>query len=117
MKVLVNSDNQIKVDEEIIKLAQAEVDRALSRFEVRLTRVELYLSDLNGPKEGSHLQDKRCIVEARPAGSQPVSTTADETTVAEAIAQAVNKMKRLLETSAGREGNASRESIRHPAEP
>ena len=114
MKVLVNSDNQIKIDEAITGLAQTEVDRALSRFEDRLTRVELYLSDLNGPKEGSHLEDKRCVVEARPAGMRRVSTSADAMTVAESSSAAVNKMKRLLETSAGKE-SSSRESIRHQA--
>jgi hypothetical protein len=116
MKVLINSDNHIKVDAAITDMAQAEVDRALNRFEDRLTRVELYLSDLNGPKEGDHLEDKRCVVEARPAGMQPVSVTQDAMTVAEAIGGAVNKMKRLLESAAGKEEASGRESIRHSGE-
>lgn len=52
MKVLLNSDNRIEVNDVLRAIVQGEVDRALGRFEDRLTRVEVYLSDLNGPKEG-----------------------------------------------------------------
>ena len=102
MKVLINGDNQIKVGEGLTSFVQGEVDRALGRFEDRLTRVEVYLSDLNGPKEGG-TADKRCVIEARPAGRQPVAATADAVTVDEAIAESVNKMKRQLESALGRE--------------
>jgi ribosome-associated translation inhibitor RaiA len=102
MKVLLNSDNRIEVNDVLRAIVQGEVDRALGRFEDRLTRVEVYLSDLNGPKEGP-LADKRCVVEARPAGRQPLVASDDTETVTEAIAGAVNKMKRQLESELGRE--------------
>ncbi|HMF54634.1 MAG TPA: HPF/RaiA family ribosome-associated protein [Edaphobacter sp.] len=101
MQVLINSDNQISVNEELTKFVQEEVDRALGRFEERLTRVEVFLSDLNGPKTGSSA-DKRCVIEARPSGMQPVSASEDAGVITEAVSGAVSKMKRQLESAFGR---------------
>jgi hypothetical protein len=115
MKVLIHSDNQIKVNAETQKTAEAEVDRALSRFEGRLTRVELHLRDLHGPRQGDQVRDKRCVIEARPAGIQPVSATDDANTVTDAIFGAANKMKRLLESTLGKQAAIGRETIRQQA--
>jgi len=102
MKVLINSDNQISNSQVLTEFTQGEVDRALGRFEDRLTRVEVYLSDLNGPKEGP-LADKRCLIEVRSAGRDPMVASDDAETVTEAISGAANKMKRKLESAFGRE--------------
>jgi ribosomal subunit interface protein len=101
MKVLLNSDNQIEVNDVLTAFVQGEVDRALGRFEDKLTRVEVHLRDLNGPKEGP-LADKRCVIEARPAGWQALIASEDAETVTEAILEAANKMKRQLESAFGR---------------
>jgi len=102
MKVLINSDNRISTSQVLTEFTQAEVDRALGRFEDRLTRVEVHLKDLDGPKEGP-LADKRCLIEVRPAGRDPMVVSDDAETVTEAISGAVNKMKRKLESEFGRE--------------
>jgi Sigma 54 modulation protein / S30EA ribosomal protein len=100
MKVQINTDKQITMDMELARFVGAEVRRALGRFESKLTRVEVHLSDVNSHKPGLH--DKRCQIEARPEGRKPVSVAIETATVEKAVQGAVNKMKRLLETRFGR---------------
>ena len=80
----------------------AAVEAGLARFRDRLTRVEVHLSDVNGPKGGP---DARCLLETRPAGTKPVAVTDDAPTPAGAVKGAVEKMQRLLESAFGRTGD------------
>jgi Sigma 54 modulation protein / S30EA ribosomal protein len=100
MKILINSNNKFEVDRELSGAVESEVERAIGRFEQRLTRVEVHLSDENGAKSGD--RDKRCVIEVRPVGMQPVSVTDDATTVLEAATGAAHKMKRLLDSTFGK---------------
>ncbi|HEY6274613.1 MAG TPA: HPF/RaiA family ribosome-associated protein [Terriglobales bacterium] len=100
MKIQINTDKQITMDMELARLVGDEVRRALGRFERRLTRVEVHLSDVNSHKAG--LRDKRCQIEVRPAGGRPVSVSIEAASVETAVQGAANKMKRLLETRFGR---------------
>ncbi len=100
MTIQINSDKHIVVDAELTSLVEAEVNRALGRFDSQLTRIEVHLSDLNSHKPGA--QDKRCQLEARTAGQKPVSVSDEAATVEQAVRGAAGKMQRLLETSFGR---------------
>jgi len=103
MQILVNSDKNITVDTQVTKFVEEEVQRTLGRFESQLTRVEVHLSDVNSHKPG--LKDKRCMVEVRPAGRKPTSTTDQAATVEAAVRGAASKMKNSLETTFGRAAN------------
>jgi hypothetical protein len=48
-----------------------ELGTALARFKV--TRLEVHLADENSDKFG--INDKRCLIEARPVNMQPVAVT------------------------------------------
>ncbi len=96
MHVEVSTDTRTTVD---IPAVTAAVTSGMSRFAARLTRVEVHLSDVNGPKGGP---DARCALEARPANRQPVAVTNDAGTPDEAVKGAVEKMGRLLESTFGR---------------
>jgi hypothetical protein len=100
MKILINSNNKFEVNAELAKEVESEVERAIERFEERLTRAEVHLSDENGAKAGE--RDKRCVIEVRPVGMQPVSVTEDAATVLEAATGAAHKMKRLLDSTFGK---------------
>jgi hypothetical protein len=100
MKILINSNNKFEVNAELAKEVESEVERAIERFEGRLTRAEVHLSDENGAKAGD--RDKRCVIEVRPVGMQPVSVTEDAATVLEAATGAAHKMKRLLDSTFGK---------------
>jgi hypothetical protein len=66
MKIQVNSDKSIKVSARFVRFVQSEVERVLDRFEGKVTRVEVHLTDIDNRKTGG--ADKRCLVEARPSG-------------------------------------------------
>jgi hypothetical protein len=102
MKIQVNSDKTIAVDADLIRFVDGEVRRDLDRFAIRLTRVEIHLSDVDNYKRGQ--TDKRCLIEVRPMGAQPLSASAQAITMASAVSQALGKMQRSLTTFFGRRG-------------
>jgi hypothetical protein len=97
MHVEVSTDTRTAAD---IATVTAAVESGMSRYKKRLTRVEVHLSDVNGPKGGI---DSRCVLEARAPGKQPVAVTNDALTVDASVKGAVEKMGRLLDTAFGRE--------------
>ena len=93
-------------------MVEAEVRRALGRFEAQLTRLEVHLSDSNSSSKAG-LRDKRCLLEARAAGQKPVSVSFETASVGAAVRGAAGKMRRLLETSFGKSsGHASKRPAR-----
>lgn len=100
MQIQVNSDSSVAVHSALTQLVESTVNRALQRFAGRLTRVEVHLSDVAGDKFG--VQDKRCLMEARPAGLDPVAVSDQAATFDDAVRGAAQKMKRLLTGSLGR---------------
>jgi hypothetical protein len=102
MKIQVNSDNTVAVDASLTRFVKAEVLRVLGRFAPKVTRVEVHLSDIDKKKSGP--SDKRCLVEVRPAGSDPRSASANNDKLAIAIDQALKKVQRSLTTFFGKQG-------------
>lgn len=100
MQIQINSDNHVKIDSASGTAIEGDIQRILGRFAGYLTRVEIHLSDLDANKSG--IRDKRCQMEARPAGRQPVSVSADAASVDQAVRDAAEKMKRALDTAWGR---------------
>jgi hypothetical protein len=95
LQIYVNGDKNVRVDDRVISFVQGEADRALGRYKDRLTRVDFHLSDVNSHKFG--LLDKRCLVEARPAGHQPVAVTLVASNVRAAINGSLSKLQTALE--------------------
>lgn len=111
MKILVNTDKHVDADPDLVQQVEQEITTALARFSGQLTRVEVHLSDQNADRGGS--TDIRCVIEARPAGKQPIAVTQSAATVEDACSGAVKKMRNLLDTSFGRtEARRGRGSIR-----
>lgn len=105
MQIQVNSDRTVSVDASLTSFVKSEAERILDAVAAKVTRVEVHLSDENGRKSGPG--DKRCVVEARPAGARPLSTSATATRLDAAIGQALRKMQRALRSFFGRHGRAS----------
>lgn len=93
MKIEVSTDTRIEGTSAAIADVTATVEAGLSRFQERLTRVEVHLSDMNGHRGGV---DRRCQLEARPASRPPVSVSHEAGNDADAVRGAVDKMARLL---------------------
>lgn len=99
MQVQVNTDDKVEGSEALSRQVTEAVEAVLSRFRDRLTRVEIHLSDENAGKSGS--DDKRCVIEARPVGQQPVGVTHQAATLEQAYSGALRKLKSMLESNFG----------------
>jgi hypothetical protein len=100
MFVQIRTDNHIKSDAAANARLEQKVRRKLKRFEDRLSRVEVHVADVNGPKGGG---DKRVSIEARPAGHEPIAVHAEAKRVDNAVIQAADKAARALDHSLGKQ--------------
>jgi ribosome-associated translation inhibitor RaiA len=100
MQVLVNSDHHITSSGSVAERVATILLDCVDRFADRLTRVEVHLNDVNGPKHGE--RDKRVTMEARVAGRSPVAVTNEAASLHEAIEGASRKLERALERALGR---------------
>lgn len=95
MQILVNSDHNIEGRQKLSDHFRDEIERTLNRFCDRITRLEVHLSDQNGPKRGP--DDKRCVMEAHIEGRhQPTSVTHHAGTLGQAVDGAAHKLRRSL---------------------
>ncbi len=100
MTIQINTDKNLSVHEAFEAKLDSLLSEELSRFSEHITRLEVHLSDENGHKEG--FNDKRCMIEARVEGRQPISVTADADTHEQSVAAAIDKLKNSLDTILGR---------------
>ncbi len=100
MQIQVNTGPHIDGREALVRHVATEIATVLDRFSDQIARVEVHLSDQNGEKTGG--ADKRCLIEARPAGRQSVVVSYDGATQQEALSGAARKLQRLLTTILGR---------------
>ncbi|MEO7997311.1 MAG: HPF/RaiA family ribosome-associated protein [Gemmatimonadaceae bacterium] len=94
MQIQVNTDHHIPGHEELVTQVEEAVIKALHRFGTQITRVEVHLSDENGNKSGAN--DKRCVLEARLEGHQPVAVSHQAETLKQAYTGAATKLKTAL---------------------
>lgn len=95
-----NTDSNIRGREELVRRVETEIDGALGHYGEQITRVEVHLGDENSTKSGD--DDKRCMIEARIAGHQPIAVTHHAATLDQALDGASEKMQRSLESTLGR---------------
>ncbi|MDP3244984.1 MAG: HPF/RaiA family ribosome-associated protein [bacterium] len=100
MKIQINTDNHIAGREALSHHAEATVTSALGHLAERVSRVEVHLSDENANKTGG--RDKRCMMEARLEGHQPIAVTDESGSLHEAIAGAAEKLRSALDRTLGR---------------
>jgi ribosome-associated translation inhibitor RaiA len=104
MQIQVNTDNHTQGSDELTQRVEDLVEGALARFGDRITRVEVQLSDQNsGQKSGG--ADKRCSMEARLTGLQPIVVSADAPSHDQALNSAANKLEKTLQRTLGRLDN------------
>jgi ribosome-associated translation inhibitor RaiA len=95
MTIQLNSDNNLSIHENFGNKLSATLKEQLSRYEEHITRIEVHLSDENGTKKG--MNDKRCLLEARMEGRQPIAVTEMADTHELAVSGAIQKLKHSLE--------------------
>ncbi len=114
MKIQVNTDAHIDGHEQLSEGVTRTVSHVLKRFQDHVTRVEVHLSDLNGEKGGQ--PDKRCVMEARLEGRQPVAATDVAGSLDQAVRGAVEKLARLIDSQLGRASSNERSPVKPMAD-
>lgn len=100
MQIHVNTGPNLHGGEDVSRRVQEIVAARLDRFAERITRIEAHLSDENSAKGGSN--DKRCMLEARLAGLQPIAVSHQAETVLLALEGATEKLERAIGSALGR---------------
>jgi hypothetical protein len=101
MQIQINTDHNLKVHESESGQLRAIVQDVIGRFADHITRVEMHLSDENASKRSD--DDKRCLLEARPEGRNPVAVSHQASTLILAVEGAAEKLARALDSDIGRQ--------------
>jgi hypothetical protein len=103
MHIQINTDKNIEGPDAFADQMKAIVESTLSRFGEHITRVEVHLSDENSDKAG--INDKRCLMEARLEGRQPIAVTYHAENLDLAVQGAAGQLNHMIESKLGRLGN------------
>jgi ribosome-associated translation inhibitor RaiA len=100
MQIQINTDSNVTGSEVLTASSTSSISEELRKYSEQITRVEVHFSDEDGNKAG--LNDKRCMVEARLAGMNPIAVTNQANTHDKAFSGALDKLKNSLEKITGR---------------
>lgn len=95
MQVQIYTQSHIDGHERMEAFFKESIATTLKRFEDKVTRLEVHISDENNHKTADN--DKRCVIEARVAGMAPIAVTNHSDTTEKAILGAIDKIKKSLE--------------------
>lgn len=101
MQILVGTDNRTAGGEGLTARVEASVEGTLARFGNRIIRVLVHLSDVSESSR-THDFDKRCTMEARIAGHQPVSVSHQGGDLLPVVDAAARKLAKALDATLGR---------------
>ena len=101
MIIQINTDSNVEPDSELTEKIDADLTDSLERFGDQITRVEVHLSDENSEKK-TGTQDKRCLIEARIAGLQPLAVSDEAGTLEQAVDGAIEKLVNSIESTVGK---------------
>lgn len=94
MHIQVNTNDDVEGREALVQWVERLVQDDLSMFEDWLTRVEVHIGDENSAKGGA--ADKRCMMEGRLRGHQPLAVTEHADSIDQAVRGAASKLARSL---------------------
>ena len=103
MKIQFNTDKNIQGTERIATFVSEKINHELRRFDDKITRIEVHLSDQNGLKAG--IDDIQCKIEARVKGAQPVMVVSKSSSKEKALDIGITKMKTTLDSIIGKMKN------------
>jgi hypothetical protein len=103
MQVLIDTDHSVEGSKQFSHDVETEVRAVLHRYADQITRLEVHLSDESGGKSDG--ADKRCLIEARPVGHEPMTSSHDAATLEGAVEGAAKKMAHSLGSTLGRLNN------------
>jgi len=93
MHIEVNASD-VRTSEAIVEHIRSQVESAMRFYQDRVTRVEAHVKDTNSNKGG---KDKRCTLEVRLAGQNPLAVEHESEDLYMAISGAADKLKRAVQ--------------------
>lgn len=108
MQVQINTDNHIVGSLELSERVRQTVENELRHVSAAITRVEVHLNDVNSVKRGA--ADKRCLMEARLKGAQPLSAEHRAETIDLAVDGAASQLARVVQAALGKADTAQKRS-------
>jgi len=100
MIIQLNTDTHVHGSQAFAQDVTLELERSLARFSSQITRIEVHFQDANGDRGGA--RDKRCMLEARIAGADPIAVSETADSVRGALVGARDKLVRVLEKRVSR---------------
>ncbi len=94
MQVLFNYHAGVAHSDTLEDHVRHQIDHCVGRYTDRLTRIEVHIADENAHKHGG--TDKRCTLEARPAGMHPIAVESRAADFYMAVTDAAGKLGRAL---------------------
>ena len=95
MQIQIRTDNHIEGSVRLSTWIEDQIKNSFERYNDRLTRIEVHVSDTNSSKQGA--DDKRYMIEARPAGHPPVAVVGHGEELPQALEKAIEKLSSALE--------------------
>ena len=103
MDIQFNTDSSVEGKHALEVYMSETISEALARFSDKITRIEVHVSNENGEKKSPN--DKKCVLEARLKGLDPIAVTGSGDTIKLAVTSAITKIKAALDTTLGRLSN------------
>lgn len=117
MQVQVHTDSTIQGGDTLEAWVREEVNTKLSRLKENVVRVEVFLTGVDALKATGG-PGKKCVMETRANGRQPVAVNAEAEKVKDAFNAALEKLRRAVESDLDKVRDKSiRESVRGQEEP
>lgn len=98
MQIQINSPH-VQLPDALLEFIERHSSEVIGHHTEMLTRLEVHLSDQNAHKGGV---DKRCLLEARPRGMDPLVAEHDGLEYRDAFKGALEKLHRVLEKRFGK---------------
>jgi hypothetical protein len=101
MNIQINTGHKIQGNKALISKFSNIIEGSLSRVSDHITKVVVHLKDEDGDKKGNN--DKRCMIEVRLEGRQPIVVTDYADTLNQALDGALHKLISMIESILGRQ--------------
>ena len=100
MTIQINADKNLDVHETYQAQLKDQLSEESRRYDENITLQEVHLYRENSNKKSE--DDKRCIIEARLKGRQPIAVTDIANTYYQTVLGAIDKLETSLDTILGR---------------
>lgn len=107
MDIEINTAEGTERSDALDQHIQSKLGRMERLFGDRLTRVQVFLKDINARKGGF---DQSCTMEARAAGLEPIAVEATDTDMYLSVRDAAGKLEKAIEHRIGRKADRDRAS-------